>query len=111
MNDVIYTVTTLEHPREKLDIKGGKYMSRGHRTVGYSFTFAEAKQWLYDNTCDLNEGGFYPLAVIECFPEGIYPMIGEEYEEHWFEWDNETEAYRPTDKPEEFKRTIGFGLG
>lgn len=111
MQTTIYTITTIEHPRERLNIRGETYMWRDMRTVGYSFSLSEAKQWLYDNVSDINEAGHYPLAVIECFPEGIYPMAGEEYEEHWFEWDSEVDAYTPTNKPEEYKQTIGFGLG
>lgn len=110
MNDAIYTITTIENPTERTNIKGGTYMSRGSRTVGYMFNFGDAHHLLTNNACDLNEAGFYPLAVIECFGEGIYPCTHEEYEATWYEWNKEQELYQQIECPEEYTNIIGFGM-
>jgi len=110
MNDRIFTITTIENPKDRLDIKGGTYKYRSTRTVGYLFNFKEAEETLVNNAGDRNEAGHYPLAIIECYPEGIYACACDEYEAHWYEWNTESEMYQKIDCPEEFSNTIGFGM-
>lgn len=95
---MIYTITTLK----TLDI-----YALGRRTVGYYQRLSIAKKAVEENWMDIYENGHYPYCVIEEVEQGIYVGCG--YGEHWFKW--EDDGYKPIDKPEEFKNTMGFSIG
>jgi len=104
--NVIYTVTTFEHPTRRLGRNDHTYDWRESRTVGWFSTLAEAEHIVTHNACDINEDGYYPYAVIQPTEEGPYSLNWDSY---WYEWNGE--QYVPCEKPEEFKQTINFGMG
>ena len=94
----MYFITTLERDFE------------GTRCVGYFSKLEDAVEAVINNYYDLNEAGYYPYAVIENIPEGIY-----HYDENpiWFKYDKNTNKYIQIDQRpvgiEEYM--IGFGIG
>ena len=82
----------------------------GFRCVGYYKSSSEAIKTVENNTFDLNEAGYYPYAVIENIPEGLY-----HYDENpiWFEWNKITERYKRINFPPKFieKGFVGFSIG
>ena len=58
-----------------------------HRTVGIFGDVPSARVILDGDYGDLNEAGYYPYAVIECFRYGLYPL-GTEPE--WYEYKSGT---------------------
>ena len=74
----VYAVTTIG--------KVQKEASR-IRTVGIWADKAQALDILKKNFGDLNEAGYYPWAVIELCPFGLYPVFDEEkHPQTWFEF-------------------------
>ena len=60
---------------------------------------------------DINEG-YYKYAVVERSRPGVYNY---QCEEQWYEWGHDSGAkhgsYAPIEKPEKFRRVVGWGLG
>ena len=102
---MIYTITTLKtiygyrNPVHTYEL--------GCRTVGYYTSLRVAKEEVERNSMDIYEEGYYPFCVVEEVQPGIYFGIG--YGEHWYQWIDG--GYKPIDKPEELKHTIGFSMG
>ena len=97
----IYTVTTIqtfEDPKQP----------KRKRCVGFFYDINDAKQAVLENWLDIAEEGRYNYAVIEDFQQGLY-SIGEEKNQLWFEWNNE--SYIPIEKPARFRRVVNFGIG
>lgn len=94
----IYTVTTLRGT-----------IHDGIRCVGFTHELQTAIDMVEDNAMDINECRYYHFAVIEKVLPGFY---GIELDHVWFKWDNVKKGYqRLTEKPEQFKRICGFGIG
>ena len=79
---------------------------RGIRTVGYFSKYEDALEVVTKNYGDIYEEGYYPYALIENVPEGLYKY---DTEPQWFKWD--IDGYKQCDTPEEYKNTVGFGIG
>jgi hypothetical protein len=77
------------------------------RCIGY---FSE--QEVAVKTIESNWGDFwetiYNYAVIENVPEGVYQI---DHNPLWFQYDRDTEKYKPIDRPEETLHQCGFGIG
>ena len=94
---MIFTITTIRHA-----------LLTDHRPVGWYTTLERADIEVRHNSCDINECGYYPFAVIEAIPEGIYSYPREE---HWYKWNREKDQYEPCEKPDRYKMVQGWSLG
>jgi hypothetical protein len=79
MKKYFYFITTI---RTKLDKNSVVFDSR---TVGFFAKKEDASYCLEHDVGSLNEAGYYPWAVVEKIPEGLYPMPSQEDNEFW-EW-------------------------
>ena len=79
----IYFVTTIRIVEK--EINSSNIVDFDTRTVGYFSTVERAIECLEKNWGDLNEAGYYPWAVIEAVPEGLYPVLDQEESIFW-EW-------------------------
>lgn len=77
------------------------------RCVGYYKTLKDAKQCVEENWGHISEFD-YKFAVIEEFPDGIYPHT---ISEHWYKLVIKDDRYVECGKPEIYKNTVGFGIG
>ena len=115
MNKNIFTITTFQHIGDVYLKDGKSFKHRGSRTVGYMHDKQKAIQLVLNNTCDLNEGGYYPYALVEEVPEGIYGIDSElSFEDRvtWFAWCDDSNSYKIIDKcPDDLDNKIGFSLG
>jgi len=96
----IYTITTLRGT-----------IHNGIRCVGFTHELETAIEMVEDNAMDINENGYYHFAVIEKVLPGIYNI---ELDHIWFKWRKDKEGgpgYVRIDKPDQFKRICGFGIG
>jgi len=93
----IYTITTLRGT-----------IHDGIRCVGYTHELQTAIDMVEDNAMDINECGYYHFAVIEKVLPGFYNI---DTDHVWFKWNHEKGYQRLTEKPEQFKRVCGFGIG
>ena len=96
----IYTITTLRGT-----------IHDGIRCVGFSHDLQDAIDMVEDNAMDINEAGYYHYVVIEKTNPGIYNI---ELDNIWFKWRNDKKGgagYQRIEKPEQFKRVAGFGIG
>lgn len=85
------------------------YFDGGHeRTFGFKETLEEAEYALNNNSCDMNECGYYNYAVVEEIHPGIHPIARQEI---WFKWDSEKEGFFRMEKPEETVDFINYALG
>ena len=104
MDYEIFTITTV--PNGALSDTLGDT-----RTVGYFPTREEANAAVLDNSMDMQEGR-YMYAVVERSLPGVYNY---QCEEQWYEWGHDQESgqdsYAPIEKPEKFRRVVGWGLG
>lgn len=96
----IYTVTTIRSIAEN--------EPSGSRCVGWFHECDIAIMCLVKDYADLWELGFYPYAVIETVPEGLYPH---DMNPLWFAWHDETKGYEPIDRPESQRNIYGYGIG
>lgn len=81
----------------------------GFRCIGYVSKLEDAINIVEHNSGDINEAGYYPYAVIENVPEGIY-----QYDQKplWFEYDEELDTYKRSTKPDFIDSYyVGFGIG
>lgn len=106
----IYLITTIRHPSKQFREDGTFYMHRDCRCVGFADTREEGESWVLENVMDINENGYYPLAVVEKSSTGIY-SFPDIKGTSWFEWDEDDNKYTRTVCPEEFKQIVGFGIG
>lgn len=76
------------------------------RCVGYFETKEQAEYILYNNVADIYEKGYYPLAIIEHIPAGLY-----QYDDKpsWYQWVND--KYEMCSTPRFAKDVIGFCIG
>ncbi len=82
------------------------------RCVGYTGEHATADAALRLNAGDLHEEGYYPLAVIEAIPEGIYQHAHTDGEDiWWYAWNEQERGFRPCERPKEYAHTCGIGIG
>lgn len=95
----IYTITTVRSP------------SLNSRCVGFFHELETAIKAVEDNDLDISEEGYYHYAVIEKVGPGFYNLSNIDVEEHeiWFRWRNG--GYDNCFKPDQFKRTVCFGIG
>jgi len=109
----IFTMTTFQHLRPITE--AGEKHYRPSRTVGFMYNKEEAIQLIKDNVCDLNEANFYPYALVEEVPEGIYAMskdLAFKDRVTWFKWNDEKSMYEVIPEcPEDLKRTVNFSMG
>lgn len=81
----------------------------GNRCVGYYANEQDAIDAVIHNSCDLNEAGYYPYAVIENVGEGLY-----RYDQSpiWFKYNREKDEYVKSDRPNFIPSNyVGFGIG
>ena len=82
---------------------------RDIRSVGFLADKDKAIKAVESNAGDINEAGFYPLALVETLNEGIYPKTVSTV---WFEWDEEAQGYRKISKrPKDLQSVCNFSLG
>lgn len=81
-----------------------------YRCVGYVSSLDEAIRIVENNIGDLYEEGYYPYAVIENIPEGIY-----KYDQNpiWFKFDDRKYKYKRVDERPSYidNHFVGFGIG
>ena len=77
------------------------------RCIGYFSDQESAIKAIESNWGDFWET-IYNYAVIENIPEGIYKFDAEPL---WFQYDRDTEEYKPIDRPEETLHMYGFAIG
>ena len=78
------------------------------RCVGYFSTFKKAEEIILDNACDIWET-CYDYAVIENIEEGLYQY---DHDAVWYKWNDLNEKYEKIEeKPEQYKKLIGFAIG
>lgn len=112
---VVYFVTTLGPGRA--------------RTVGYFRSFDDARKCVEENWGDIYEAGYYPYAVIEAMPEGLYPapLLMDRDHQTWYRWRNEQiishlvsdfnhdileeAGYKPCDRPSRYDNVISMSIG
>ena len=79
------------------------------RCVGYVSSAEEAVNIVKNNSCDLNEAGYYPYAVIENVAEGIYQYDSNPF---WFKYNDETDEYEESTRPDFIEEWyVGFSIG
>lgn len=82
----------------------------GNRCVGYFTEVEAAIEVIENNIGDIYEAGYYPYAVIEKIPEGLY-----QYDQNpmWFTYIEKTEKYQPTPPPLFIRKEhlVGFAIG
>lgn len=79
------------------------------RCIGYFKDLSNAKRILEYNVHDVYECGYYPYAVIEFIPEGIYRY---DLEPQWYKWDKIDNKYiECIFQPLEIKNCVGFAIG
>ena len=93
----IYTITTLRPS-----------LFQDHRCVGFFHEQENAIKAVEHNDGDIYEGGYYPYVVIEKSLPGIYHF---EIADIWFRWNRELKCYKSCEKPDNYKRTVCFGVG
>lgn len=79
------------------------------RCVGYFSNIEDAIDLVKNNSCDINEAGYYPYVVIENIAEGIY-----QYDSHpvWFKYNDAIDEYEKSDRPDFIDGWyVGFGIG
>ena len=94
MNSEIYTITVFS---DMLHL----------RCMGFFYNLDKAVFAVTHNDLDIFEDG-YDYAVIEKFPEGLYPngeVIG------YYEFNEDKERYVPCDTPKGFDLISNFALG
>lgn len=108
----IFTITTFQKEKK---VEGSELTHRASRTVGYMYDKQEAIRLVESNACDLNEAGYYPYALVEEVPEGLYAMSRDlPFKDRvtWFKWNEKTESYEITDKcPKGYERLVNLSLG
>ena len=99
----LYALVTIGE-QKAIDRWGMEYIDTRSRCVGIYTKTGEAQHDILNNTFDLYERGYYPLAVIEPLESDIVYGLCEDGEPLWFEWigDNETGAYKPRKCPEKY---------
>lgn len=79
------------------------------RCVGYFSKQKDAIEAVENNSCDLNEAGCYPHAVIEHIKEGLYEY---DFEPMWFTYDKTINKYKKSNPPSYIQdNSVGFGIG
>jgi len=93
----MYFITTITNLSDNSD----------SRCIGYFSEQESAIKAIENNRGDFWET-IYNYAVIENIPEGIYKFDAEPL---WFQYDRDTEEYKPIDRPEETLHMCGFAIG
>ena len=93
----IYTITTVRVT-----------FHHTNRCVGYYYDFKIAEEVVKSNGGDINECETYPFAVIEEVFEGLYSYPRKEI---WYKWNRPKQEYIQCDKPEQFQKVCGWGIG
>lgn len=83
----------------------------GTRCVGYFTDKDTAIEIVENNIGDIYEEGYYPYAVIENIPEGLY-----QYDQNplWFTYIDKTNKYQISSPPLFIRKEhhmVGFGIG
>ena len=78
-----------------------------HRTWGYYKDYDIALLALHENWTDMWET-CYDYAVLERFPEGVFPYCEERY---WFKYNRERDGYFEIEEPECVKPFCNFAIG
>lgn len=98
-NDVIYFVTCM-----KPTIQDGEYITSRKRCWGWYHKYEDAVIAVLENHVDINEHGYYPIAIIERMPQGVVPIPKcDGSEETWFKWNG---GYKQIEKPKWSDRII-----
>ena len=100
--DKIWVVVTCR----TLDTKNEKF--RDSRNVGWYNDLQEADKVLLNNYGDVYEDGYYPYAIIEQVPQGLYPICETAL---FYRWDKDKKRYIQIEKPEELKHIINYSIG
>jgi hypothetical protein len=110
LNKSIFTIITFQKIKDLGNENNIK--SRGKSTIGFMHDKQKAIQLVLDNACDIHEGGFYPYALVNEVPEGIYginPKLPPSERLTWFLWDNESNCYKIIDKcPNDLEGKVFF---
>lgn len=105
----IYTITTLNlDDPSKSKLVAFPYTIKRKRCIGWYSKLKDAKETLENNWTSLDECGYYTLAVIEAFGEGLYGGT-KTYDEIWYKLKNN--KWIEIDKPKCFDQVIHFGIG
>ena len=107
---LLYSVTTIVPgwPSKEADRYGGK------RTPVICTSLDLAKDIVENNRGDIFETTYRYAVIVTVFPDVLYGGVMEdEYAEYWYIWegDYQTGRYVPSEKPEEYQRAVGWGIG
>lgn len=97
MSIPIYVITTVRTT-----------MHYSTRSVGFYYDFKVAEEVVKSNGGDINECEYYPYVVIERTEEGLYSYPREEF---WYKWNKPHQRYVRCEKPDQFKKIAGWGIG
>ncbi len=106
----LFSVTTIVPgwPSEESRRFGGK------RTPIICTSLEIAKDVIERNVGDIFETTYRYAVITTIFPDVLYSYRGqEEYKEYWYVWegDYETGKYVPCEKPKEYEKIVGWGIG
>lgn len=96
MSSYIYTITLIKGLKTEDRENEWKFAYKELKPVGYFFTRAKAIENLENNYQNMSEDGFYELAVIEQYDEGLYTY---DMSPQWYKWDKTDQKYYSIDDP------------
>jgi hypothetical protein len=97
----VFALTTL-----KLSNDAGRSFARS-RTVGVFDEVSDVHALLQDNVCDLEEAGYYPMALVERVQRNsLYAVARERL---WYQYDQDFGGYRPCSEPAGLERVVALG--
>lgn len=108
----IYVITVMSKVEEMLTNTGKKMGIPDFgdsRTVGYYYTYDDARDAVTGNLFDIWET-VYDYALIEKVPPGVYNGAGHE-DRSLFKYDRGTDKYVPIEEPKIMNRIYGVGIG
>ena len=111
-DDYIYLITTLQKLEEVVSRTGKRTGIPDFgdvRTVGYYFTYDDARDAVVNNSCDIHET-MYNYALIEKVAPGLYNGAVSE-SRSFFKYDREKDMYDPIEEPAFLYHAYGIGIG
>ena len=110
--DYIYVITVMTKIDEVVSNTGKKLGMPDFgdvRTVGYYYTYDDARDAVMENRADIWET-CYDYAVIEKIAPGVYNGADRE-DRSLFKYDKENDRYLPIEEPDILRNTYGIGIG
>lgn len=111
----IFTIVTFQKNKKVLSTNDKLLNNRPSRIVGFMHDKKKAIEIIEDNVGDLYEEGYYPYALVEEVPEGIYGIARNlPFEDRvtWFKWDKTEKAYKQIEKcPDDLDGVVNLSIG